>query len=96
RKSNFNHNGTLKKITSRRDYYIKYTDAKHVLNSILIEVRRHANRTYTLTSKSFAVKTKVKVHLKDIRESTLLFGAMKLLDALETKYYPESVRLVKA
>lgn len=90
-------NGNPKSITSRKDYYIKYRDVKHnVHNSILAELRKHGNGTYTLVSKSFAVKTKAKVSMQDRKRATLLFGAMKLLDALDTNYFPESVRLVKA
>lgn len=97
RANNRNHNGSAKRITTRQDYYIKYRDAEHnVLNSILAELRKHRNGTYSLVSKSFAVKTKAKVCMEDRKRATLLFGAMKLLDALDTEYFPESVRLVKA
>jgi len=88
--------GNPKSIEKRWEYFVIYEDADYgVQNRIVTELRQHRDGTYTIVPKSFLVKKKVKVTIPRKNRQTLKFGEMKLLDALDINYSPESVRVKK-
>jgi len=67
-------------------------DAKYkVRNSIRVELRSYNGNHYSLVPKSFGLKGEVTIPNK--KRDSLLLGARKLLNVLNSDYLPDSVRV---
>ncbi|MGB9684413.1 MAG: hypothetical protein ACPL1Z_05750 [Candidatus Bathyarchaeales archaeon] len=88
-------NGNPSTIIEQRNYYIKYKCGEcSQTHSVHATIRKHKGGYYTF--QNTLANVKVKVANPQLNRASLLLGAYKLLDALDIKYVPESVRLVKA
>jgi hypothetical protein len=98
-KSNSRLNGLTiqspRKIIGRDNIYIKYKCGEcSKTHSVHVKIHKHKGGYYTF--QNTLANVKVKVAKPQLDETSMLLGAFKLLDALDIKYVPESVRLVKA
>ena len=98
-KSNSRLNGLTtqnpRKIIGRDNIYIKYNCGEcSKTHSVHVKIHKHKGGYYTFQN-TFA-NVKVRINKSNLDYDTILLGAYKLLDALDIKYVPESVRLVKA
>lgn len=81
------------KIVWKANYYIQYLCYEcRNRHSIHVTLRRHSGGYYSLRRHRTTVRFEAG---KDFK-ANMLFAAMKMLDALDIAYKPESVRLVKA
>jgi len=88
-------NGRSKAILSTSEHYIRYKCAEcNRTHSVLAKVRAHKGQYYTIVNSLGNVQ--VSVSMDDPQPATLRFASMKLLDALDIDYFPETVRMVKA
>jgi hypothetical protein len=82
-------------IIGKDNCYIRYKCGEcSKTHSVHVKVRKHKGGYYTF--QNTLANVKVKVAKPQLDEASMLFGAYKLLDALDIKYVPETVRLVKA
>jgi hypothetical protein len=77
-----------------KEYLIRYNcgDCRNV-HSVRVKAKIYENEVNLSKGK---VKVRLSLETTFPKKATMLFGAMKMLDALGIKYVPDSVRLVKA
>ncbi|MEM3551566.1 MAG: hypothetical protein QXK47_03990 [Candidatus Bathyarchaeia archaeon] len=87
----FNHNNVPAK-----EYLIRYQCREcNQTHSVRVKVQKFKNEIHFI----YPPKAKMKVRVwrdEAPKNALMLFGAMKILDGLNIKYLPDSVRLVKA